>query len=121
MRLVLQVVLLVVVPLCKLVFILISKVGRPNLARPKCELVGKVSGGGLGTDTSIVRVPARKNAPLHSAAVIGVVAVMMSVVDAKVPIAELPEQALLLWVVGVCFIALEAVGEGGGLTALVLT
>jgi hypothetical protein len=45
----------------------------------------------------------------------------MGVVDTETPVTQLPEQVLLLWVVGVRLVALEAVGEGGGLTALALT
>jgi hypothetical protein len=110
--------LLVIVPLCKLVFILISKVSCPCFARPKYELVGEVSGGGLGADTPVVGMPARKNASLLGAAMVGVVTVVVGVVNAETPVAELPERALLLWVVGVHLVALEAVGERGGLTAL---
>jgi hypothetical protein len=113
-------VFLIVVPLRKLVLVLISKVSCSHLTRPKCELVGEVSGGGLGVDMHVVGVPARKDAPLLGAAVVGVVAVVMGVVSAEAPVAELPERALLLWVVGVHLVALEAVREGGGLTMLAL-
>jgi hypothetical protein len=89
-------VLLVVVPLHKLMLVLVSKVGRSRLTRPKRELVGEVSGGHLGIDTSVVGVPAGKDAPLLGAAVVRVVAVMMGVVDTKTPVAQLPEQTLLL-------------------------
>jgi hypothetical protein len=63
-------------------------------------------------------VPTRKNAPLLGAVMVRVITVVVSVVDAKAPVAELLEWALLLWVVGVCLIALEAVREGGRLTVL---
>jgi hypothetical protein len=57
MRLILQVMLLVVIPLGQLVLIFVSKVSRSCLTRPKRELVGEVSRGGLGTDASVVGVP----------------------------------------------------------------
>jgi hypothetical protein len=113
-------VLLVVVPLRKLVFVLVSKIGRSRLARPEGELVGEIGGRGLGADTPIVGVPARKDAPLLGAAVVGVIAIVMGVVDAKTPVAKLPEQTLRFWMVGVRLIALEAVRVGGGSTALAL-
>jgi hypothetical protein len=112
-------VLLIVVPLGQLVLILISKVSRPCLTRPKCELIGEVSGRGLGANAPVVGVPAREDAPLLGAAMVGVIAVVMGVVNAKAPIAKFPERTLRLWMVGVHLIALEAVGERGGLTVLV--
>jgi hypothetical protein len=51
---------------------------------------------------------------------VGVVAVVVGVVDAETPVAQLPERALHFWVVGMRLIALEAVGVGGGLTAFAL-
>jgi hypothetical protein len=111
-------VLLVVVPLRKLVLVLVSKVGCPRLTRPEGELIGEVGGRSFGADTPIVGVPARKDAPLLGAAMVGVIAVVVGVVDAKAPIAKLPERALRFWVVGVCLVALEAVGVRGGLTVL---
>jgi hypothetical protein len=113
-------VLLVVVPLRKLVLVLVSEVSHSCLTRPKWELVGEVGGGGLGANTPVVGVPTGKDAPLLGAAVVRVVAIVMGVVDAKAPVAELPERTLLLWMVGVHLVALEAIGEGGGLTALAL-
>jgi hypothetical protein len=74
------------------VLVLISKISRPHLTRPKCELVGEVGGRGLGADTPIVGVPAREDAPLLGAAMVGVIAVVVGVVDAEAPIAEFPER-----------------------------
>jgi hypothetical protein len=102
------------------VLVLVSKVSRSHLTRPKCELVREVGGRGLGTDTPVVGVPARKDAPLLGAAVVGVIAIMVGVVDAKAPVAQLPEWTLRFWMVGVHLVALEAVGVRGGLTALAL-
>jgi hypothetical protein len=113
-------VLLVVVPLRKLVLVFISKVGHPRLTRPEGELVGEVGGRGFGADTPVVGVPAGKDAPLLGAAMVGVVAIVMGVVDAETPVAQLPERTLRFWVVGVRLVALEAVGVRGGLTALML-
>jgi hypothetical protein len=45
----------------------------------------------------------------------------VGVVDAEAPVAKLPERTFRFWMVGVCLIALETIGEGGGLTALALT
>jgi hypothetical protein len=68
----------------------------------------------------IVGVLGGKDAPFLGAVVVGVLAVVVGVVNAEAPVAEFPKWTLLLWMVGVCLVALEAVGEGGGLTALML-
>jgi hypothetical protein len=101
------------------VLVLVSKVSRSYLTRPKCELIREVGGRGFGADMPIIGVPAREDAPLLGAVMVGVVAIVVGVVDVKTPVAKLPEQTLLLWVVGVRLVALEAVREGGGLTMLV--
>jgi hypothetical protein len=65
-------------------------------------------------------VPAGEDAPLLGAAVVGVVAIVVGVVDAEAPVAKLPERTLRFWMVGVRLVALEAVGVGGGLTTFAL-
>jgi hypothetical protein len=47
-----------------------------------------------------------------------VVTIVVGVVDAETPVAQLPKRTLHFGVVGVCLVALEAVGVGGGLTVL---
>jgi hypothetical protein len=102
------------------VLVLVSKVSRSRLTRPEGELIREVGGRGLGADTPVVGVPARKDAPFLGAAMVGVIAVVVGVIDAETPVAQLPEQTLRFRMVGVCLVALEAVRVRGGLTALML-
>ena len=87
----------------------------------KVELISEGGGGYLRANwVTVVGVPGGDDAPTLGALVVGLVAVVVSMMSAVTPPTGLPEGTLILWMIGFVLIALEAIGKSW-FTSLPLT